>query len=779
MKFWKYIKYKLSNSNDDNDLNNEIDDKKELDQNHNNKEESKQNIESQNNNSQEQLKENNQTSPNSKQLSSNNDNNYQESLSNNLNTNTSQNYSNESDEQYNQKSSSNNGSNSNGMNNQNNDTNNNQNQDYLQKDFKNDLDGNVSNKVGNNDLINQINNQINQHIFDNTLSDKSKEQIGQSNNDNKLNDEENLSNSKSENNSLKSQNNNDLTNINSMKKNNSNISKEKLNSSINSIDENNNTGKTNNISNEKNQDLDKNIKRNEVINENDDIDINQTSNNLENNSNKNSLNQLSNNQKQRNNNDKSSGKEENGTNDNNKLKRELLKKLSDKLKKYKVKSDKVENRKREKLTKELKDIEESTEEKYELSDQTNQFLDELKDLPSLDERDRGPGYSINTISYTDVPESVIKTLISKFLNQRFCKHNTDLNSQAYLNCRNISNNNIIDANKSSVFIPSLLDKSLYHDEEKESEDNIIQEAQIKLNDVVNFKINNNNNIINNVTLLDIEQVRDHKLKILEDFGLRAIMTDFAILLGGYADNFSLENIYTFRAGNWWLKNLNNVGCVYYIDPEENLLFEHCYARTMGIRPVIPYSLVEFDELGKYFNKVYYGVYPQDIVGTSLSCVLENLYQKNKLETTGKYYTTDSTHFQNTLEYFKPKMHYEYVYDYEKYIRLVGNSNCAGETLSDNRIIEVGKPYWIRVDRIEWLIDHETKTVFSKKLLISGIQFNPKHWKLSFDNSFLFKYLNEIFAKDIIPSKLETNQKEVLSDESKKVLSKLYRDLNNF
>lgn len=350
-----------------------------------------------------------------------------------------------------------------------------------------------------------------------------------------------------------------------------------------------------------------------------------------------------------------------------------------------------------------------------------------------------------------------------------------INSQAHLNCINISNNNIIDANKSSIYIPYLLDKSLYTSEEEKGDD-LIKEAEDKLNDIINSKIIYNNHIINNISLLDIEQVRHHKLKIFNEFGLKAIMTDFAILLGGYAEsgNFSVGND---RTGSWWLKNVCDEKNVYFVDIEGDLLFDSCYVRTIGIRPVIPYSLIEFDT--KSFNNVLYGEYPQDIVGRLLSGVLENLYQRDELEITGKFYTTDSTHFQNTLKSFQRVSYMEHVYEGQKYIRLVGNSNCAGERLSDKRVIEEGKPYWVKVSPIEWLIDHDTKTILSKDLLVSGIQFNPKCRDLSFDNSFIYKFLNEIFAKEIIPSKLNNDQKNGLSDEEKKVLRRLYRDLNDY
>ena len=79
------------------------------------------------------------------------------------------------------------------------------------------------------------------------------------------------------------------------------------------------------------------------------------------------------------------------------------------------------------MVEEKKEIEESEEKQYELSEQTNQFLNQLNELPSFEDRDRGAGYSIDTEGYTELPDSMIRTLIAKFLNQRFCKHSTDLN----------------------------------------------------------------------------------------------------------------------------------------------------------------------------------------------------------------------------------------------------------------------------------------------------------------------------------------------------------------
>ena len=116
-----------------------------------------------------------------------------------------------------------------------------------------------------------------------------------------------------------------------------------------------------------------------------------------------------------------------GTIENLEEKKENLQQLRNKLFDLKNKKQEIKSEAKEKLNKEKEDEEKKKEEKYELSEQTNNFLNKLNELPSFENRQRNAGYSIDTNGYTDIPDSVIRTLITKFLNQRFCKNSTDLN----------------------------------------------------------------------------------------------------------------------------------------------------------------------------------------------------------------------------------------------------------------------------------------------------------------------------------------------------------------
>ena len=124
--------------------------------------------------------------------------------------------------------------------------------------------------------------------------------------------------------------------------------------------------------------------------------------------------------------------EESSENDTLEEKKEKIQQLRDKLVEYARKKKEQEELEKQKLDKsqlnrENDETVESKEEEYQLSEHTNKFLEQLQELPSFKDRDRAPGYAIDTDGDTELPDSMIRTLITKFLNQRFCRHNTDLN----------------------------------------------------------------------------------------------------------------------------------------------------------------------------------------------------------------------------------------------------------------------------------------------------------------------------------------------------------------
>jgi len=79
--------------------------------------------------------------------------------------------------------------------------------------------------------------------------------------------------------------------------------------------------------------------------------------------------------------------------------------------------------------KSIKEEQESKEEQEEINEENN-FLESLKDLPSFKDRQRDDGYSIDINYNGTVPDNVIRMIINKFLNQRFLKRDSTLNTRA-------------------------------------------------------------------------------------------------------------------------------------------------------------------------------------------------------------------------------------------------------------------------------------------------------------------------------------------------------------
>ena len=72
------------------------------------------------------------------------------------------------------------------------------------------------------------------------------------------------------------------------------------------------------------------------------------------------------------------------------------------------------------------------------------------------------------------------------------------------------------------------------------------------------------------------------------------------------------------------------------------------------------------------------------------------------------------------------------------------------SLSTGEKVETEKPYWLQVQPIEWLKDPSGIWI-SKKALFSGIQFDTKsYYDGDFKNTFMKKYLDTYFAKEIEP-----------------------------
>lgn len=225
----------------------------------------------------------------------------------------------------------------------------------------------------------------------------------------------------------------------------------------------------------------------------------------------------------------------------------------------------------------------------------------------------------------------------------------------------------------------------------------------------------------------------------------ARMTDFSILLGGTSNSF------TDLTSDYWTRDFYFKYSALVVTFNNYIIRNSFSDRTVCIRPII--SLEDVDvKSGAY--SFFYGEYPQTIVDEKLSVELEQEYKNGNINATDKTYTTDSENYENMFSSFKSRTHIEYQYKENKYIRFKADRNCIGKKLSNGIEIKKDDIYWVKVEPIEWLIDNEQNIAISRNLLLSGIQFDDflSDWNYEFEHTFISRFLDEYFSKDMITTK---------------------------
>ena len=298
-----------------------------------------------------------------------------------------------------------------------------------------------------------------------------------------------------------------------------------------------------------------------------------------------------------------------------------------------------------------------------------------------------------------------------------------------------------------------------------------------------------------LTFLTEEQVfGDKKLDILKKYGTKASITDFSILLGGFVtegEYSSEENSLKDRTGWWWTKSPDGYNDARAVSNNGYLFLNTVTNRIGGVRPALPYSLISFISSNNVRGKsgikeVEYGKYPQTIVSETLSNHLEEAYSNGNLKSTGKHYTTDSVNYEDYDTVFNARVFPEYEINGEKFIRFVADANCKGKVLSDGRKVEAGKIYWVKVEPISWLVDEKENIALSKKIIVSGVQFNNKRdYNGEFDKTDIKRFMDNYFAKEIIPVKVSNlnigekiDVQEVTKEDASNFGKELFEKIND-
>ncbi len=225
------------------------------------------------------------------------------------------------------------------------------------------------------------------------------------------------------------------------------------------------------------------------------------------------------------------------------------------------------------------------------------------------------------------------------------------------------------------------------------------------------------------TLLSYKQcLGDEKLDVLSLFGKGCYVTEFARLLG--------SRMYSSKSDD--------------------------------ICPVIPaevasklipnrVSRCNTAQIGQTYLTANYGVYPQNIVHYSTEKKLNKAFREKKILQTGNTYTVNFVEKKEGKLLYTSETLNEYEFEQNRYVRITGKvknvdwTDCTDEL----KPIKNGKSYWVQVRPITWLIDEKTGLWISQCALLSGLsEDSPDNRSKDFKESFLNRYLNDVFVRDI-------------------------------
>lgn len=233
---------------------------------------------------------------------------------------------------------------------------------------------------------------------------------------------------------------------------------------------------------------------------------------------------------------------------------------------------------------------------------------------------------------------------------------------------------------------------------------------------------------------------DEMLEVIKKRGVKAAITDFSILLGGWVDRDSnylhidSDDSLAGRTGYYWTRSDDGDNDVRAVTGSGNRYYYDVTKRLGGARPVLPFSSIDRIPTNGVSSKdkdgvkyVEYSFYPQSAVTRGLQQELERQFTSGKLTKTGNGYTTDSRKYDEYGKKFKAQRHEEYEYKGKRYIRVKANScfDVGDFKLSNGESYSDGDQVWVEVEPIKWLVSERDKLMLAEKIIFAGVQFKHK------------------------------------------------------
>lgn len=269
--------------------------------------------------------------------------------------------------------------------------------------------------------------------------------------------------------------------------------------------------------------------------------------------------------------------------------------------------------------------------------------------------------------------------------------------------------------------------------------------------------------MNNFTFLTDEQIfGTDKLNIFKKYGEQSTITDYAILLGGYAisnDYINDEKNLKSRTGWWWTSTLIGTKLVCVVTGSGGSSWSDVTNFSVGARPAIPYSSISFFCSNVVrgvdgVEKVDFGEYPQTVLSEDISKLFEQAYVQKTLKQVDCVHSFNLACSEDSSIDVPVICHDMYELNGKKAIRFVADwrNNGAEVKLSDGRRIIPGKEYWIAVEPITWLVDEEKDVALVEKLVFSGVPFHQvRNYKDDFEQTIIKRFMDQFFSKEIFSS----------------------------
>ena len=262
-----------------------------------------------------------------------------------------------------------------------------------------------------------------------------------------------------------------------------------------------------------------------------------------------------------------------------------------------------------------------------------------------------------------------------------------------------------------------------------------------------------------LTLLSEEEIwGDKQLDVLKKYETMSLITDLAILTGG---DWNDTDTYRCRTCRYYTRSSDNEGDVYGVGSNGKRYAVSRESRINCIRPVIKNSVIFdsiFENRVKGYNgceEVEFGEYPQCVPMAKVQKLLEQEYQNNNIQKTGRNYTFDSADYDDGHQSFQSVIYDEYEYRGHKFIRVQARSNYTSYKgtdflLSNGEEYKNGDHVWVEVSPVRWLIDDKSKTLICKRGILGGIRFHTpdKKYNGDFKKTEMYTYLNKYMVKDL-------------------------------